>query len=145
VPESDLVVVFWFAWDDPAGTLRHQAYDRRKGEYTPAVDDWLKRVRRQYPGYGTEVRYINVGTRDAEQAVREAVGTEKYELLTAVVKARSLSGPGGSFSAAPARPGASPFRHRLGINGAPGSGGYAPGEPSAYPFPTPFPYPRPHP
>ena len=44
-PNSDLAIVFWLERRDPLGTLHHQTYDRRRGEFTPAVDDWLRTIR----------------------------------------------------------------------------------------------------
>src|SRR5262249_54571446 len=45
----DYVVLIWYRRDDPLGTFQYQSYDVRTGEYTPAVDDWLKEMREKYP------------------------------------------------------------------------------------------------
>src|SRR4051794_39025695 len=39
----DFKVVFWFDGVTP----RHQVYDVRKGQYTKAVEDWVRRHQRQ--------------------------------------------------------------------------------------------------
>lgn len=154
-PQSDLAIVFWFDWHDPAGTLRHQVYDRRKGEFTPAVHEWLAMVRRQYPDYVTSVRYVDVGQRDVGGVVRETVDATRRALEEASAqirrehRSRRLGGLGRSYGGPGVyvRPRMRPGRwpQRFGINGAPGAGGIVPSTPLPYPFPTPYPYPRPHP
>ena len=146
-PRSDLVVVFWFERRDPLGTLRHQVYDRRKGEYTPAVDAWFETIRRDFPDYATDMRYIDVGKRDVAAIVREAVEKERDELVLRIVKRRAMAEArpflGFGYTPSPAR--ASSPRHRISINRSLGSSGTSPAPGLSYSFPTPFPYPRPHP
>ncbi|MDR3633520.1 MAG: hypothetical protein P4L84_06770 [Isosphaeraceae bacterium] len=146
---SDLVIVLWLERHDPLGTLRHQTYDRRKGEYTPAVDAWLKMIGREYPNYVAYVRYVDVGKQDVGDIVRATVTAERNELLPESMIGQLPIKPGRAVGSVSPRPrpsaGASPFKHQIGIRRAPGSGGMSLGTTSSYPFPTPFPYPRPHP
>jgi hypothetical protein len=51
-------VAFWFDRRDPLNTFRFQAYDLRKSEYTPAVDEWLAVMRASYPGYRAYVKEV---------------------------------------------------------------------------------------
>ena len=48
---ADFLVVIWYRRDDPLGTFAHQVYDVRKGEYTTAVDEWVRNTRTNYPAY----------------------------------------------------------------------------------------------
>ncbi len=46
VPDhADFIVLIWYRRDDPLGTFQDQVYDVRKGEYTQAVDDWVRTIR----------------------------------------------------------------------------------------------------
>jgi len=137
-PHWDVAIAFWFKRDDPIRTLRHQAYDRRKGEYTSAVDDWLRTMRQQYPEYGAYVRYVDVGKRDMAEAVRETVTAARERLRTSALTVRSLTGSSWYLSPATPRQGAS-------LRAMPRVGGTFSGGTPSYSFPTPFPYPRPHP
>jgi hypothetical protein len=140
----DVRIVFWYDRKRPLETFRHQVYDLRKHEYTPAVERWFKRMRERYEGYDAYSRDIVVE--------REHGDTEKHKIGSAIVReflvvgsaygydfggfaAGGSRGPGGvsSFHPTPSRPlprvGTSPF---------------IPVAPSV-PFPVPYPYPRPHP
>jgi hypothetical protein len=119
------------------------------------VDEWLKMLRRQYPDYVTFVRYVDAGKRDVDEVVREAVDKERDELVDGLLQQQDVkrtrragsiaqfSGQATPHARSSTRTG--PFKHEIGIHGAPGSSGMRPGPNSPYLFPTPFPYPRPHP
>jgi hypothetical protein len=69
---ADYVVLIWYGQDRPLETFQHQIYDVRKGEYTAAVDDWIKAVREKYPGYLVRVLPVHLA--------RERGATEKLKV-----------------------------------------------------------------
>jgi hypothetical protein len=77
----DFKVVFWL----DGATLHHQAYDVRKGQYTPAVEDWLRQQRPRFDatGYAVEGRLATV--RDVYLA-REPGRTEPEKLEAAIAR-----------------------------------------------------------
>src|SRR5512135_1137054 len=77
----DFKVIFWL----DGATVRHQAYDIRKGQYTPAVEDWLRRQRPRFDeaGYAVEGRLAAV--RDVYLA-REPGRTESEKLEAAIAR-----------------------------------------------------------
>jgi hypothetical protein len=66
------VVLVWYRQDDPLGTFQSQSYDVRKGEYTGAVDDWLKLMREKHPRYVVRVLKVDLA--------REKGATEKLKV-----------------------------------------------------------------
>ncbi len=146
----DFKVVVWYRRDRPLETFQSQEYDVRKGQYTPAVEQWLELMKTRYPGYVLIVRNVDLEhERGATEGLR--VGAViKRELMAAAAlegvvvgapapglnlrSSNSLAGKGGST----APPGAfTPL-------GASRSGSLNLG-PTGPSFPVPMPYPRPHP
>jgi hypothetical protein len=149
-------VVFWF----DGATLRHQAYDVRKGQYTKAVEDWVRRHREEIDSFG----YVFPGAMAIVRDISledEPGRTEQEKLEAGVARAsRKLYAPDPAALARLLRGYDRDFRSIYGpqIGGArrptrplPDVG---PGRredrsyldnPRPYPFPVPFPYPRPHP
>lgn len=160
-PPAEYKIVFWFVKRDPIDTFRHRVYDVRKGEYTPAVDQWLAMMAKQYPAYEAYVRDLHLVPGQPEKAqVSQAITRELY--VTAAyyggVPAEVLMSPAGRGRAYPGPDltigsgspvGGSGFRMSLKpvprVDGSPGSGAGVPLAPAGYPFPVPYPYPRPHP
>lgn len=141
---ADLVVLVWYRGDDALETFKYQVYDVRKGEYTPAVDEWVAMMRRKFPGYIVRARRVVLAR---EQGATESlkVGSVIHrELIGAaamsgIVLGEPLQvGPGIS---SPSRP-ASRSSDRP---GAPGAGGQTNINPVDRGSPFPVPYPRPHP
>jgi len=147
----DFKVAVWYDLRRPVETFRFQTYDVRKGQYTPAVEEWLDLMTRRYPNYLAYVKPIRLrkdGGTEAEQ-VAAAIDRERIVAAGFVIGPRPSAvapfietgtRPRGWGTAAPARIGGSPVRSFS----APGSGGLRPISPSN-PSPFPVPYPRPHP
>ena len=147
---ADFRVVVWYRRDQPLETYKYQAYDQRKGEYTPAVDDWITLLRTKYPAYQVRVRNVFL---EREKGATEALklGSVIHEEL---LGAAALQGV---FLGTPElRPPARSLIPRIEVQTAPP----VPGRPAplgaAFPdrshlsppapsFPVPLPYPRPHP
>ena len=79
---ADFRVVVWYRRDQPLETFKYQAYDERRGEYTPAVDDWITLLRTKYPAYQIRVRNVFL---DREKGVTEALKevTATYDFTVA--------------------------------------------------------------
>lgn len=148
-PSPDFKVVFWYHRRSPLETFRHQVYDVRKGEYTPHVDDWLEKLRKEYPHYLAYVKEVTLKEERErarpQEAVANAVRAELVAAVAPTVRKRIrqpepfIFGGSSTFQSAPARSARS-TQLMPRSSGAPGSYG-----PPAYTFPNPFPYPRPHP
>jgi hypothetical protein len=147
---ADFRVVVWYRRDQPLDTFQYQAYDQRKGEYTPAVDDWITLLRTKYPAYQVRVRNVFL---DREKGATEAlkVGSVIHEeLLGAAALQGVILGP------PTLRPAARPLIPRTEVLAAPAVLGRPAPLGAAFPdrsylnpparsFPVPLPYPRPHP
>lgn len=141
---ADYMVVIWYRGDDALGTFQYQTYDVRKGEYTPAVEDWLSMVRARFPRY--EVRALPV------DLARERGATEKLKVGSVIQRELLVAAArSGVILGGPMRigPGPSPSRRPapavdLGIR-RPGTGGASDLNRPANASPFPIPYPRPHP
>jgi len=58
---ADFKVLVWYRRDDALGTFKYQVYDLRKGEYSAAVDAWIKDIPAKYPAYIVLVRDVDLG------------------------------------------------------------------------------------
>lgn len=141
---ADYMVVIWYRDDDALGTFQHQTYDVRKGEYTPAVDDWIAMMRAKYPRY--EVRVLPV------DLARERGATEKLKVGSVIQRELLVAAArSGVVLGAPMQISPGPYASRrpapaMGLGaGRPGAGGASnfnlPG--SQFPFPMPYTRPRP--
>jgi hypothetical protein len=139
----DYVVLIWYRRDDPLGTFQHQTYDVREGQYTPAVDAWLREMRERHPRYVVRVHRVDLDReRGATEQLKVGSVIHRELLLTAaqagiVVGAPMPIGPG--LSAAQGR---APRTFQPAMPGANDRSYLNPSPPS---FPVPMPYPRPHP
>ncbi len=138
----EYVVLVWYRRNDPIGTFQHQTYDVRKGEYTTAVDDWVRLMEEKFPAYVVRVHKVDL-ERERGATEQLKVGSVIHrELLVAaaesgvVLGAPLQIGPGpyaapgrASRPAQPIMPGGGGSRTDLG--------------PSPPSFPVPMPYPRP--
>lgn len=88
----DFKVVYWL----DGATLRHQVYDVREGQYTAAVEDWLRQQRPQYDAAGYSVRGRLATVRDVYLS-REPGRTESEKLAAAIAR-DSLAILGGDFT-----------------------------------------------
>jgi hypothetical protein len=140
----DYVVLIWYRRDDPLGTFQNQIYDVRKGEYTPAVDDWLKEMREKYPRYVVRVHRVDLA--------RERGATEKLKVGSVIhrelLMAAALSGV---VLGAPLQIGPGPYASqrqapRTNVwTETPGAGGASSINPVTGTLPFPFSYGRPRP
>ena len=147
---ADFRVVVWYRRDQPLDTFKYQAYDQRKGEYTPAVDDWITLLRTKYPAYQIRVRNVFL---DREKGATEAlkVGSVIHEELlgAAALQGVFLGAPKLRLPERPHLPGPRCSQRRS-VLGRPAPLGAALPDrsylnPPAPGFPVPVPYPRPHP
>jgi tetratricopeptide (TPR) repeat protein len=76
----DFKVVFWYDRTRPADPLRHQAYDLRKGAYTPAVDAWVRESATKWPNLVVRVVEVRLS--------REPGRSERDELDAAIARER---------------------------------------------------------
>jgi hypothetical protein len=141
---ADYVVLVWYRGDDALGTFQHQTYDVRKGEYTAAVDGWLKEMREKHPRYVVRVLPVDLDReRGATEQLRVGSVIHRELLLAAarsgvVLGAPMRIGPGPSASQRPVP--------RMNVwTETPGAGGSTDINPVGRTTPFPIPYPRPHP
>jgi hypothetical protein len=136
-PAPDLKIAVWYREADPLDTFRYQVYDLRRGEYSPAVDQWSADVRARYPAYRVYVRDVVLA--------RQRGASEKYRIGAAIMDEFLAVGAAHGYDFRPPAPTpatrsvATP-RPSLPVGGLPPVGG-----PPAPSFPVPVPYPRPHP
>ncbi len=84
---ADHVVLIWYRRDQPLETFRYQSYDVRKGEYTPAVDDWIALMHARHPRYLVLVRKVDL-TRERGDTDQLKIGSVIHrELLIAAAEA----------------------------------------------------------
>jgi len=148
----DFKVVVWYSKADPIDTFQYQAYDLRKNEYTPAVDEWVEMMRTRFPNYEVIVRDVDVARETGPTETRKVGSVIYRELLSAAATQGVFVGaaaPPLSSSTAPQR---SRFFDAPVLPRGPFPGyGYSPILPMFYQnplpmgFPVPMPYPRPHP
>lgn len=149
-PSPDFKVVIWYHRSDPLETFRHQVYDVRKGEYTAQVDEWLEKIRKEYPHYRAYVKEVSLKRGAEPGSPTDAVASAIVAELMAVAGPTRRIGvrlPDQFYvGSTPAYQSGAPARAARSVPLVPGGFG-APGSyaPPAYTFPNPFPYPRPHP
>jgi hypothetical protein len=145
---AEYKVVFWF----DGTTWRSQAYDLRKGEYTAAVDDWVKRIEFDAfgfvrPGPMATVRKISLPESPVESLRERLAGAIRDELERTL---RGKPGPPGRRVASPVSidnaPGPrghlAPRRPARGTMLTPGASRVGPFNPPR-PLPSPYPFPYP--
>jgi hypothetical protein len=99
---ADYVVLIWYGQDRPLETFQYQIYDVRKGEYTAAVDDWIKAVREKYPGYLVRVLPVDLA--------RERGATEKLKVGSVIHRELLMAAAqSGVFLGAPLQIGPGPL------------------------------------
>jgi hypothetical protein len=166
----DYQIAFWYRRSDPLNTFRHQVYDVRKGQYTVAVEQWLRTMQAHHPDYIAYVKPLRL-KQDRGQ-------TEEKQLATAILSENlEKGGPNGGFgvrdpygifggsnlgalltpAAVPERPRpelrdeVSRYSRGYGFIDSPGANRppwflASPSQsPQSLPGPFPFPYVRPHP
>jgi hypothetical protein len=141
---ADFKVLVWYRRDDALGTFKYQTYDLRTGEYSAAVDAWIKDIPVKYPAYIVLVRNVDLKREKGETEQLKVGSVIKRELMVAAAMSgvaigegfRSRPGPtylGPSQGFSANRSAALPKTDRSFLNQNPPS------------FPVPVPYPRPHP
>jgi hypothetical protein len=140
----DYVVLVWYRRDDPLATFQYQTYDVRQGEYTAAVDDWIRLMRARYPRYLVRVHRVDL---DRERGATEQlkVGSVVHrELLMAAAESGVILGAPLRIGTGPSPAQRASSRAQV-FTEAPGAGGASGINPPAGHSPFPVPYPRPHP
>ncbi len=140
-PHIDFKVLVWYRLDDPLGTFKYQAYDLRKGQYTSAVNAWVKETRARFPAYVVIVREVDL-EREKGQTEQLKVGTViKRELAVAAGAAGVLLGGPVHVGAGPQTTGSQPSTRTGRI---PGVGSqdrdYVNSSPPNFPVPVPYPH-----
>src|SRR4051812_28762819 len=83
-------IAFWYRRSDPLNTFRHRVYDVRKGQYTGAVEQWLRTMQEHHPDYVAYVKPLRLKP-DRGQ-------TEEKQLATAILSENlEQGGPNGGF------------------------------------------------
>jgi hypothetical protein len=140
-PHIDFKVLVWYRLDDPLGTFKYQAYDLRRGQYTSAVDAWVKETRARFPAYVVIVRELDL-EREKGQTERLKVGAVIKRELTVAAGAAGIF-PGGPMSVGtPPQTTGSPSSTRSGQLPGVASQDRSYNNPSPTNFPVPVPYPR---
>jgi hypothetical protein len=141
---ADFKVLVWYRRDDALGTFKYQIYDLRKGEYSAAVDAWIKDIPAKYPAYIVLVRDVDLKRAKGETEMLKVGSVIKRELMDAAAMSGIAVGEGLRTTPGATYPGPS----------QPAKVNRLPGIPQAdrsflnqnpTPFPVPVPYPRPHP
>jgi hypothetical protein len=165
----DFMVVFWYARSDPLTSMRHQTYDVRKGQYTPAVRQWVETLATKYPAYAAYVKEVRVDPKSSDR--------ERKQLATLILQEYvEKGGPNGGYGVRDAggiyggadvrrmlrsgeivahpgpesQPGAGAYLRGYGFLAAPGANRppaflLSPSPATPAPMPFPYPYVRPRP
>lgn len=141
---ADYVVLVWYRRDDPLGTFRYRYYDARKGEYTPAVDDWLRLLREKYPRYEARALPVDLSREEGRTEKLKVGSVIHRELILAAAEAGIVPGAPMTLAPGPHADAQRPARS-LPRPETPGAGGSTPINPVGAPTPFPMPYTRPHP
>jgi hypothetical protein len=162
---ADYKVAFWYRRAAALSTMRHQVYDLHQGQYTAAVDAWLRTMHTTWPDHVAYVKDFRLDPKSTDSATKQLATMILREYRDkggpnggyGVRDARGIYGEGGLSSligpprvgtwAVPALPsGASTYHRGYGFLNSPGANrppSYA--LPPATTSPFPYPYVRPHP
>ena len=141
---ADFKVLVWYRRDDALGTFQYQVYDLRKGEYSAAVDAWIKDIPAKYPAYIVLVRDVDLKRAKGETEMLKVGWVIKRELMVAAAMSGVVLGGPPTIN-----PGPPDSLHNLAprANLQPGrvssDRSFLNQNPTL--FPVPVPYPRPHP
>lgn len=142
--QPDFKVVAWYDRAAPVATFRYQTYDLRKGDYTPAVDEWVAMMRARFPHYEVVVRDVDLTREEGPTETRKVGAVIHRELLAAAAAEGLFLNPAASVREVVAR---EPSTTRLIPIDRPSPVRFA--SPSSYAipwnYPFPVPYPRPFP
>ncbi|WP_165066746.1 hypothetical protein [Paludisphaera rhizosphaerae] len=143
-PHVDFKVVAWYDRASPVATFRYQSYDLRKGDYTPAVDQWIAMMRSTFPHYEVVVRDVDLSHEEGPTDTRKVGAVIHRELLAAAAAEGLFLNAAPSVRDVVAR---EPFTRRLAPIEQPSTVRFAPPTWYAIPwnYPFPVPYPRPFP
>jgi hypothetical protein len=141
---ADFKVLIWYNRDDALGTFQYQVYDLRKGEYSAAVDAWIKDIPAKYPAYIVLVRDVDL-TRVKGETEKLKVGSViKNELMVAAAMSGVTIGEGLRTRPGPTYQGPSQAPRVNRSAGLPQTDRSFLNQTHPH-FPVPVPYPRPHP
>jgi hypothetical protein len=139
---ADFKVLVWYRRDDSLGTFKYQIYDVRKGEYTPAVDAWIKDIQARFPAYIVMIRDVDLKREKGETELLKVGSVIQRELTVAAALSGVVLGQPLSISPGPTHAGASRPLREMQVPGsnALGSAGIPMGPyPPTFPIPIPFP------
>ena len=91
---ADFKVLVWYRRDDALGTFKYQIYDLRKGEYSAAVDAWIKDIPAKYPAYIVLVRDVDLRREKGETEMLKVGSVIKRELMVAAAMSGVALGEG---------------------------------------------------
>jgi hypothetical protein len=106
----DFIVLVWYHRAQALGTFQYQLYDVRKGEYTPAVDAWVRETRARYPDYVVTARAVDLSREKGETEMLRVGSVVHRELLAAAARAGVFPGPAFNVSPGPATSTPSPVQ-----------------------------------
>ena len=144
IVHADFKVVFWYRRADPLASFNYQVYDVRNGEYTPAVEVWMKNVQSKYTAYTAFTRDVDLSVEKGQSDSLKVGSVIKRELTVAAALSGVILG-------SPINSRGRPFES---LQNSPATGNRQTGpfstdrsflNASPAPFPVPMPYPRPHP
>lgn len=143
-PHADFKVVAWYDRASPVATFHYQAYDLRKGDYTPAVDQWIAMMRSTFPRYEVVVRDVDLSHEEGPTETRKVGAVIHRELLAAAAAEGIFLNGGSTVREIVAR---ETLLRRLAPIEMPSSVRLVPAASYAIPWNSPFPvpYPRPFP
>jgi hypothetical protein len=95
---ADFKVLIWYRKDDTLGSFKFEIYDVRKGEYTAAVDEWIKNIREKFPAYYVALRDVNLKREKGATEMLKVGKVIDREVAVAAGLAGIFIGPGGSTS-----------------------------------------------
>jgi hypothetical protein len=105
VSRADYVVLVWYRRADPLATFQYQVYDVRKGEYTQAVEDWVKHVRCNFSAYTVLVRDVDLRKTKGDTEKLKVGSVIQRELLVAAAGAGVVPGAPLTLGPGPSRAG----------------------------------------
>jgi hypothetical protein len=149
-PRTDYKVVVWYRRNQPLETFKYQAYDVRKGEYTPAVDSWVELMRTKYPGYEVLVRSVDLAREKGQTEALKVGSVIQRELMVVASLEGVFIGDGVTRGSPRTRTSSPLLSGGAGRTGPQMTTGPRPSRavdlnPPSATFPVPMPYPRPHP
>jgi hypothetical protein len=142
--KADFKVVVWYRRADPLATFKYEVYDLRKGEYTAAVDAWIRDVPTKHPAYVAVVCDVDLEREKGKTEKLKVGSVIQRELMVAAAMSGIVVGGPPNISPAPSYS-LQNLAPRVKLQPGTMSSDRSFLNPGPTPFPVPMPYPRPHP